>query len=144
MKNEGETPREGIGGITSGQTWDEKVRTGCATTCIGSSCRLVLGTVLGTGLWNYLSVSARWTHLGKDILGKRLSHPDFPSNPVSMTFLHIVGRDQQMIDDSVNLTNCQIQIGGELRIDSVLFHCHICSTSWPTRHLPINGPNYNF
>lgn len=29
-----------------------------------------------------------------------------------MTFLHIVERDQQTIDDSVHLTKCQIQIGG--------------------------------
>lgn len=42
-----------------------------------------------------------------------------------MTSLHIVGRDQRTIDDSVYLTKCQIQIGGELRIDSVLFRCHI-------------------
>lgn len=29
-----------------------------------------------------------------------------------MTFLHILERDQQTIDDSVHLTKCQIQIGG--------------------------------
>lgn len=107
--------------------------------CIGSLLEQFLG--LNCGI---IQVSVHFgLHLGKDILGKRLSHPDFPSNPVSVTFLHIVGRDQQTIDDSVNLTNCQIQIGGELRIDSVLFHCHISSTSRPTRYLPTNGPNCN-
>jgi hypothetical protein len=55
--------------------------------------------------------------------------------------MHIVERDQQTIDDSVHLAKCQIQLGGELRTDSVLFHCHIKQDIYRWPKLQLLGRN---